>query len=92
MNALKLFKNLLLPHLWLNHNIGIGAGMIGASAIGALGGLLGGGGSDGAESISGFAALPKWLKQEYKNNLLPEIQNSYAQGPDSFFPGQTFVI
>ena len=71
--------------------IGTGAALLGSAAIGAGAGLLGGGGSDGSSSVAGFAALPRWMKQEYKNNILPEIQNSYAQGPDSFFPGQTFA-
>ena len=61
MNALQLFRNILMPHLWLNKEIiSAGAGMIGASAIGALGGILGGGGSEGAKS--GWSALPQHLK------------------------------
>ena len=63
MNALNLFKSILMPHLWLNHNIGIGAATLGAAGIGAAAGLLGGGGSEGASSESGLNALPKWLRK-----------------------------
>jgi hypothetical protein len=92
MNFLTLFKKLIFPHLWLNHNIiGIGAGTAIAGGLGALGGLLGSGSSGDAESVSGFKALPKFLRKEFRNELIPQVNADFAQGPQEFFPGQTFA-
>jgi hypothetical protein len=67
---------------------------IAAAGITAGGALLGGlfsGGGESSDSISGFAALPKFLKNEVRNNALPEINANFAEGPQQFFPGQTFA-
>ena len=80
-----------MPHLWLNKGVlGIGAGMAIAGGLGALGGVLGGGGSEGASSISGFEALPK----ELQDRLLAASKDArqlYNQGAQEYFPGQTFA-
>jgi hypothetical protein len=92
MNALNLFKNILMPHLWLTNNvIGLGAATLGSAAIGAASSLFGGGGDDSSDTISGFAALPKFLKSEFRNTSIPRIEDLFNQGPQSFFPDQTFA-
>jgi hypothetical protein len=88
MNALNLFKSILMPHLWLNHDI---APAIIAAGIGAGASLLGGGGDSGSDTISGFAALPKWLKQKLKGEGVDAAQGLFDQGQQSYFPGQTFA-
>jgi hypothetical protein len=89
MKFTQLFKNLIFPHLWLNHHIapGIASALItGGGAL--LGGLFGGSEDDGEPALSGFAALPPQLQQQ----LLGAAGQATDQNvPKEFFPDQTFA-
>jgi hypothetical protein len=66
-------------------------GAVGSAAIGAGAGFLSSGGSGSSDTVSGFAAQPKFLKNEVRNTALPRINDLYNQGPQSYFPDQTFA-
>jgi hypothetical protein len=66
-------------------------GSIGAAGIGAAAGALSSGGGEAATSESGLKALPKYLRQDFRNTAVPRIEDLYQQGAQSFFPGQTFA-
>ena len=67
-------------------------GAIGASAIGVAGGaLLGGSDSQGGSTqLSGFRALPKDIRNQL-TRAASSAQGVFDQGPQEFFPGQTFA-
>ena len=70
--------------------IGTGAALLGSAAIGAGAGLLGSGSGDPATTISGFKALPKDVKLRLRE-AMDSATSDFAQGPQEFFPGQTFA-
>jgi hypothetical protein len=66
-------------------------GSIGAAGIGAAAGYLGTrGGGDESTSASGFSTLPPAIKNPLKGSI-PRIEDLYNQGPQSYFPDQTFA-
>jgi len=85
MNALKLFKYIILPHLWLSPKIfGIDDALLGG-ALGLAGGLFGGG-SSSPSAVSGIKAQPKWLQDALKR-AQQEAQGLY--GSQQPFEGPT---
>jgi hypothetical protein len=95
MNALKLFKYIVNPTLWLNHYIDpvtMGGLFAGGGAL--LGGLFGGGGGD--DQVSGFRAMPNTLQNFAKVGLRggygqPGAGDLYGQGPMEMYPGQMYA-
>ena len=63
------------------------AAIAGGGAL--LGGVLSGSG-DPATSISGFKALPQNVKLRLRE-AMDQSTADFAQGPQEFFPGQTFA-
>jgi len=66
---------------------------IAAAAITGGGALLGGllsGSGDEATSLSGFKALPKNVKLRLRD-AMDQSTADFSQGPQEFFPGQTFA-
>ena len=67
----------------------VSAGVTAGGAV--LGGVMSGSGQ-AATSESGLSALPKWLRKGViRGTAAPRVEDLYNQGPQSFFPGQTFA-